>query len=132
MNTKDLMIGDILSYDNKPYKVDAINVLGEVLVEDHVKGHWDSVCIYREEDVHPIKLSIEMLLDNGFIFDEIDESFSISNNEGRCIKLYKESGSNEFWLDGYYGSITFSSVHELQHLLRLCGLRDLANNFKVD
>lgn len=122
MKANELMIGDWVKSKDKPVKINVARLYGMVY-------HYDS---NATEEVQPIPLTEEMLLKNGFVFEEIDESFSIWNNEGYNINLFKEINSNEFWLDGFFGSITFTHVHEIQHLLRMCGLKEIADNFKVD
>lgn len=141
MKSNELMLGDWVDSPYGNIKVECIYNNGyEDVVGEHEEMHldWDT----GEEEpwmkditidmVEPISLTEEMLLKNGFVFDEFDSSFSIWNNEGSRIALYKKSNSNEFWLDGYYGSITFTYVHEVQHLLRMCGLKEISDNFKVD
>lgn len=116
MNTKELMIGDLVFY-NKPYKVEAINVLGDVLVGGHTHHA-------REGYIHPIKLSRGMLLDNCFI-SYCDDVVGIP-----AIGLELTWDTDRWFAN--WGNIQIRYVHELQHLLRLVGLRYLANDFKVE
>lgn len=89
--------------------------------------------LLNEADIQPIPLSPEILTKNGFtltksgdfyklIDSNYDWSVEISNNDNRIGYV---SGD---------GNVTkrFNYVHELQHALRLCGLTDLADNFKVE
>lgn len=74
-------------------------------------------------DLEPIPLTPEILEMNGW-WDDMDMwqheevNFCIEKWDGRfqCYEI------NQIKLD---------SVHELQHALRLCGLYELADNFKV-
>lgn len=66
----------------------------------------------RLYEVSPINLTPEILEKNGF---EYDDSVNIV---GKMIS------------DSVYEK-QFKYVHELQRALRLCGLNDLADNFKV-
>ena len=75
-------------------------------------------------DLEPVPLTPEILEKNGWWFDTEDKwlhdevNFIIEKWNGRfqCYDI------NQIKLD---------SVHELQHALRLCGLNELADNFKV-
>lgn len=106
MNTKDLMIGDLVSCNNEPDKVEAINVLGDVLVGGHT--HQAS-----EGDIQPIKLSNEMLLVNGFT------SYSDDVVGIPAIGLILKWDTDRWFAN--WGNIQIRYVHELQHLLRLVG-----------
>lgn len=75
-------------------------------------------------DLEPIQLTPEILEKNGWWFDTEDKwlhyevDFIIEKWNGRfqCYDI------NQIKLD---------SVHQLQHALRLCGLDQVADNFKV-
>lgn len=75
-------------------------------------------------DLEPIPLTPEILEKNGWWFntedewlhDEVDFDIEKWNGRFQCYDI------NQIKLD---------SVHQLQHALRLCGLDQLADNFKV-
>lgn len=75
-------------------------------------------------DLEPIPLTPEILEKNGWWFDtedmwhhdEVDFSIEKWNGKFQCYDI------NQIKLD---------AVHQLQQTLRLCGLNDLADNFKV-
>ena len=132
MKVTDLMIGDWVIFSDKPLKVQHIynngyddvvaETMEEFLDEDGVK--CEEIKDVPLVNCSPIPLTPEILEKNGWWYnvedmwfhDEVD--FCIEKWDGRfqCYEI------NDIKLD---------SVHELQNVLRLCGLNELADNFKV-
>ena len=104
MKAADLMIGDKVM----------VKVLSQI-PDTYVLHTWTANDYSRDIQVKPIPLTPEILEKNEWWYDEV--SF--------CIE--KWSGFQCYDID----SIKLDSVHQLQHALRLCGLNDLADNFKV-
>lgn len=108
MEAKELMIGDWVYIKDYPMRQQAKKMSAEY--------YQRSLCEFE-----PIPLTEEMLKANGF------------DKEGLTYEFY--DGYN-FFLDGkngvcvHVGPIWF--VHELQHSLRLCGLNDMADKFKIE
>lgn len=82
-----------------------------------------------EKEGSPLPLTEDILKANGF------ECFVLPNHK----KLYSYNNKEIilFWNDGAEIDLlgvsrTIISVHELQHALRLCGLNELADNFKIE
>ena len=102
----------------------------EIQVGDWVQSfgvgihRWDIVdySIFDERLVKPIPLTAEILEKNGFY--ETKLRYWIDSRK-KPISYHAYGNSTEVFGDALY-------VHELQHALRLCGLTDLADNFKVD
>ena len=113
MKAKELMIGDKVM----------VKVLSQI-PDTYVLQTWTANDYSRDIQVKPIILTHEILEENGWWFNVEDEwlhyevNFTIEKFNGRfqCYDI------NQIKLD---------SVHELQHTLRLCGLNELADNFKV-
>lgn len=84
---------------------------------------------YRLENItqgyeyDPIPLTEEMLLENCFA------SYCDNVVEICAIGLILTFDIDRWFAS--WGNIQIKYVHELQHLLRLCGLSDLADNFKI-
>ncbi len=78
----------------------------------------------KDDQPKPIPLTAEILEKNGWWFnledmwlnEDVDFSIEKWNGKFQCYDI------NQIKLD---------SVHKLQHALRLCGLDELADNFKV-
>lgn len=98
----------------------------------------------RLYEIKPVPLTSEILEKNGFERKVIsDEEPYYQDEEGNSYYQYGELGINTphiwFWYkDGHITMpsnctkwIEFSSVHELQHILRSCNLITLADNFKI-
>ena len=82
----------------------------------------------------PIPLTEEILEANGFR-ESIEEGtyyfpdkYSDINNRGFAI----ETDGDGVWFITDHQLMPFRYVHELQRVLRCCGLTDLADNFKLD
>lgn len=137
MDTNKLMIGD---------KV-LVKVLSQI-PDTFVVHTWTAEDYMRDMlQVKPIPLTEEILEKNGW------EAFNGRYNIVRYRILTKEMaliiepmkvesilGERWFWLsvnkrDGAVRpnmNYPFCYIHELQHALRLCGLDELADNFKVE
>lgn len=74
------------------------------------------------EDIQPIPLTAEILEKNGFKYNIFDRWM----NSRYDVAI---SEKDEFLF--IWDRIQLDYVHELQHALRLCGLNDLAENFKI-
>ena len=143
MKAKDLMIGDwvCLKDDTKselPLKVDGVLTDDISLEGEGFLGGVDGL-------IRPIPITPEILEKNGF-YDRntqwyykrfgsyvcFDIAISLVYRE---IKVSKVCGAGTDCEEEEYGSsIVFGNdicVHTLQHALRLCGLDELADNFKV-
>ena len=127
MKCKELMTNDWVS-DKYGYLMQ-ITVIGDgyVSFEDDEGNlcQLDDKCNQPE----PIPLTYEILEKNGWkrheIFMDIkaDENFNINFS---WTDRYGES----LFQNGYY-MCDCKYVHTLQHALRLCGLDELADNFKI-
>lgn len=123
MNVKELMIGDLVLCEKKPIKVEIINGLDNCINEVYCQG--DIVDEIRETDIEPIPLTPEILKANGFVFDNVEYEYVLEGFPSVIIDVHSAC---IYW-QGHL--LRFFSVHELQHALRLCGLTELADNFKV-
>lgn len=149
------MIGDLVSYNGTPIKVE--NIHGDCI------NYSPDIPYVQEEffidiaDVKPIPLTAEILEKNGFkkyeedyhneyVCEKCDETSyyevvicwkdSYDNgaldafnhvqwDEGWKLDIVSEGSYNKGWCKTIY-------LHELQHALRLCGLSDLADNLKLE
>ena len=122
MNCKDLTIGDFVKHDGTIKIVDAVYLYSVSVHDPSEEWSISEAKTYSIDDIEPIKLTEEILVKNGYKsaqgvdFYWIDEKkhCSIKNYDGKRLFCYKQ-GINDVWLVVKY-------VHELQHLLRLCGI----------
>ena len=124
MKLTDLAIGDLIFINNTPHKIQAIDSIdAEILADDELYYVGEDRC-HSEDKIEGIPLTPEILEKNGWWYDGYgiwqhkEVSFCIEKCNGRfqCYDI------NDIKLD---------SVHQLQQTLRLCGLNELADNFKV-
>lgn len=122
MKATELMVGDLvcLQDDTKcelPLKVDGV-------LTDDISLEGEGFLGGAEGLIRPIPITPEMLVRNGWwydvedmwLHDKVDFGIERWNGRFQCYNI------NQIKLD---------SVHQLQHALRLCGLNELADNFKV-
>ena len=91
---------------------------------------------YSIDELKPIQLTVEILGRNEFK----ENRFGMYELERQ--NLYLERCGDAYWFgrsfDGsdFYGyavvrAIKVKYVHELQHILRMCGMNELVDNFKI-
>ena len=143
MKAKELMIGDKVM----------VKVLSQI-PDTYVLHTWTANDYSRVLQVKPIPLTTEILEKNGWYYgltsDEEEAEYFLdgchyhrhwSYDEGAgSISLIfpNEADGGELIIDDQsfnrHLNLVFCDtlhVHELQHALRLCGLNELADNFKV-
>ena len=122
METKELMIGDLvcLKDDIKcelPLKIDGVITNDISLDSDGFLGGTEGL-------IRPIPITPEILEKNGWWFntedmwyhDEVNFCIEKWNGKFQCYDI---------------SQIKLDSVHQLQQTLRLCGLNNLADDFKI-
>lgn len=143
MKATDLMIGDWVGrvFDDKR------------IIEDYRQVDWIRTgeigmryCkVWSIGCIEPIPLTPEILEKNGWIQCKYETCKSLYEYKGLHLRHTMIKRSNGRWVanvdgivekfpDEYTHSflrINVFYVHELQHALRLCGLNELADNFKV-
>ena len=125
MEAEELMIGDLVMWRGSIRHVKAVRN-GEVMVRMIEKCFGDKYLLI--ENIEPIPLTEEILKANGFEKNDNVQGWQYPND--RVIFCLEEL-SNVFIWNGVYNDICIEHVHILQHVLRLCGLNELADNFKI-
>ena len=146
MKANELMIGDWVIFGDEPLKVQHIynngydDIVAEI-VEDGTNeyGEYEEIKDVPVVYCSPIPLTAEILEKNGWERD-IDKEWEYNNShilphycyqwEKRNVKIEMYAGLEGFTISLIIGC-RFYAVHELQHVLRLYGLDELADNFKV-
>ena len=128
MQATELMIGDKVM----------VKILSQI-PNTYVLHTWTANDYSRDIQVKPIPLTAEILEKDGWERD-IDKEWKYNNShilphycyqwEKRNVKIEMYSGLEGFTISLIIGR-RFYAVHELQHVLRLYGLDELADNFKV-
>lgn len=117
IDPKELMMGDLVidGYTNRPMRIEVVNKM-------------------MGSGLYPIPLTAEILEKNGFKKGE-DDATLITRTSEYYIELWMMPLCVGFYFQSYYDTnelrINIDYVHELQQALRLCGLNELADNFKI-
>ena len=142
MEANELMIGDWVGrvFDDKRIDYRQVDWIRTGEIGMRYQKVWAIGCI------EPIPLTPEILEKNGFVQEDDADMDAIAY---KCFceiltghysandVIVSYDGSKEFTITNDLGypcdEITLyrPKVHELQHALRLCGLNELADNFKV-
>lgn len=108
MKATELMIGD---WVNSDFGIFQVTEIFDDCVRDNRGNDYEFDCI------HHILLTGDILKSNGFAFDEIDGSYRHTD-----LGLWV-GGRNEpfgYMISNIYVELNY--VHELQHVLRMCGV----------
>lgn len=162
MEATELMIGDwVFNKHHKKYiQITPYDFFNHAHLPSGEKYFVSELKVISGRDFEPISLTAEILEKNGFYWGYTSsEEYSISNmpedipiplimpdkhwcydNEDGgevTIELPNESDGGFVTVSNNDRSIEFIfdksiCLHELQHLLRLCGLSDLADNIKME
>lgn len=146
MKAEELMIGDIVKVNKdgvcikkdtiiEVRCVDADNVLEKLGLIGcatcvSIKDHCDQGGIWCDYLI-PIPLTAEILDKNGFKFNPFSIGFYEYKSEYGNVSCGFDTDYWQFYVNNCIIPNHFHYVHELQHALRLCGLDDLADNFKM-
>ena len=81
----------------------------------------------KDEQPQPIPLTPEILEKNGWEYTEYCHEYRDDKNIIQCRLPYMVGRINGIDIEHF----KCEYVHQYQHLLRLCGLDELADNFKI-
>ena len=127
MKLTDLAILDWVLINNTPHKIQAIDSIdAEILADDEL--YYVGEDRYHSEDkIEGIPLTPEILKKNGWK----DADYYIEYQDVKiiiqCSLPIMRGRINEIVFENF----KCEYVHQYQHLLRLCGLNEIADNFKV-
>lgn len=140
MEAKELMIGDWVHNETHLFgilhfseDIKVMNVYDGLI--NYVVEELGLITGYELNECHPIPLTPEILEKNGFVFDNC--FWVIENPKYNAKTLITYYSVDDDVANAFLGHWAFDEnfaidyVHELQHALRLCGLNELADNFKV-
>ena len=121
MKATELMIGDwVYSASMTPRKVQYLNYAksDSIGVADHLNF---------ESNISPIPITPEILEENGWKETEYWHEYKDGKSIIQCCLPDMRGKINGIEIE----HVKCEYVHQYQHLLRLCGLDELADNFKV-
>lgn len=139
MNSKELMIGDWVLINNVPHKVQAIdNIDAEIQADDDL--YYAGEDRYHSEDkIEGIPITEDFFRENdweyrcrtyiqkSFIKDVDKFRLEIVNN--KLYVWFDYSPDDWGFVENVKAPIKY--IHDIQHILRLYGLNEFADNFKV-
>lgn len=147
MKPTELMTGDLVLINGTPHRIQAIDSIdAEILADDELYYVGENRC-HSQDKIEGIPLTAEILEKNGLKYEvdygryhrSILGSYSKDKEPLICVQ-WNPQGEISHWevsnksgiLTGVvaYG-YTEIAVHELQHILRMVGLNNIADNFKV-
>ena len=135
MKATELMIGDWVLFGDEPLKVQHIynngydDVVAEITEESFNEyGVCEEIRDVPSVNCSPIPLTPEILKKNGW--KDYGNFMDIVTDEGTHLSWGKDKYGVVIYQDEYY-ICECKYVHTLQHAIRLCGLNELADNFKV-
>lgn len=138
MEAKQLQIGDFVSCLGDPVRVTAVRTVYDDRTNPiGIMSPLNIEYFFKEEDVKPVSLTTDILINNRFGQDTIGSGLilHIDNSENLYVLVnYRYNGEcrNVEISNGMYNlSRPIRYVHELQHALRLIGLNELADNLKI-
>ena len=125
MKAAELMVGDLvcLKDDIKcelPLKIDGVLTNDISLEGEGFLGGAEGL-------IRPIPLTPEILEKNGWKETQYCHEYKDGNNIIQCCLPDMRGRINGIEIEHF----KCEYVHQYQHLLRLCGLNELADNFKV-
>lgn len=121
---KDLMLGDWIKIGKVPLRVIQLT---------HFTHKDDSVVLETGSeylDVEPIPITPEILEKNGWKYESTIKAYERKDG-AYYISIDIEGKTRIYVCNDYIFGMALGYVHELQHALRLVGLSELADNFKV-
>lgn len=121
MNIRQLMIGDwVINPAHKDVsKIEGIYYDKELHCLVGTDGR------FPQNHYEPIPLTEEMLKANGFVYNKGCWWF------GKSLFMLNEFIDGGYCASAFHEQVFINYVHELQHALRICGLNELADNFKI-
>ena len=131
------MVGDWVLINNTPHKIQAIDSIdAEIQANDEL--YYIGEDRYHSEDkIDGFPLTLEILEKNGFDFVKCSDNRSVWNGQWiyKGLELatccLNREGNWPCYINICDSNIKCEYVHQLQHALRLCGLDELADNFKI-
>ena len=128
MKATELMIGDWV----KVKGTFAYDKVQEIAIDENMQWYISFACsttLFHAYEFEPIPLTTEILEKNGFVELKLDEGSSTILWEYYPWNIEYDITYDEYY--GMRGEIKIEYVHQLQHILRLYGENELADNFKI-
>ena len=127
MKLTDLAILDWVLINNTPHKIQAIDSIdAEILADDDLYYVGEDRC-HSEDKIEGIPITPEILEKNGWKEAEYWHEYQDGENIIQCCLPDMRGRINGIEIENF----KCEYVHQYQRLLRLCGLDEIADNFKI-
>lgn len=131
MNCEDLTIGDYVKHNGVIKIVDAVYLYSVSVHDPSEEWSISEAKTYPVDDIEPIELTKDILVKNGFERCDYNNKYFIIDDAIDLITP-KWRGGTEYYACAWYQDefddlvqhieiCKCAYVHQLQHLLRLCG-----------
>ena len=124
---RDFVVGDwVANRNGSPMQIVAVDEDNAYACEGNEERPW----IFGDDEGYepqPIPLTPEILEKNGWKEDEYWHEYKDGGNIIQCCLPVMRGRINGIVIENFQCEY----VHQYQHLLRLCGLNELADNFKI-
>ena len=127
MKPTDLMIGDWVLINNTPHKIQAIDSIDAEIQADDELYYVEEDRYHSEDKVDGFPLTPEILEKNGWKETQYCHEYQDGKNTIQCCLPDMRGIINGIEIEHF----KCEYVHQYQHLLRLCGIDELADNFKI-
>lgn len=135
MNTKDLMIGDIVAYNGCVCRIYSIHGReprnNRFDCKEYVTLQCGGLIDVGVDEVQPIELNNKILEKNDWEYSEDGAYEYIGDNYNPCIACYVESAYTKIASNKLEAEFSIKYIHELQHVLCICGLGEMSDNIKI-
>jgi hypothetical protein len=130
MDCKDLMIYDHVKYNGVTKIVDAVYLYSVSVHDPSEEWSISEAKTFPVDDIEPIKLTSEILVKNGFDIEPCGcvwyQEHGISEQNYIVVSFYKNGEVRKVelsFVNKVHGEFRgIYTLHQLQHLLRLCGI----------
>lgn len=138
MKATDLMIGDWVLINDAPHKIQAIDSIdAEIQADDELYYIGEDRFNFRDK-IEGIPITEDFFLENDwenickmfiqyFVKNVGKFHLQIINNK---LYIWFDYSPND-WTEDANVKAPIKYIHDIQHILRLYGLNELADNFKV-
>ena len=127
MKCNELMIGDWVLINNTPHKIQAIDSIDAEIQADDELYYIGEDRYYSETKVAGVPLTYEILEKNGW--KAFEEGYEHQDDRSTIFYCPPEMQGCIHGVEVAYFKCEYA--HQYQYLMRLCGLDELADNFKL-
>ena len=127
MKATDLIIGDWILINNAPHKIQATDSIDAEIQADDELYYVGEDRYHSEDKIEGVPLTYEILKKNGWKVSEDGYEYLADEATIQCCLSEIRGCLNGIEIEYF----KCEYAHQYQHLLRLCGLNELADNLKL-